>query len=518
MTTLSGAFSMVLVYIINQVCEQTMRGESGQTRYFLFYLLAFAIYFLASKSALSEAHCVVNDGLYELRVNFFDRVRRLELKSQERLGEGMLFARFSRATRNLAEIFPALVSTVQSTTLLAFGCLYLFFLSPGTTLVLGIFLKLFIAYMLLDRSKRRQLEEDITAAQGDIFDKLRDFTAGYKELRLNEAKSESLFQSFSSAGVRYQNLSRGAGHGWVHTILLVSLVQYLVLGLLLFIIPSIQPQLAEKSLQITMVILVCFNPAINLVAITPLLTQVSVGLEQLRKLESELEKNETVLEPAPECDFSDFQEIVFDDLVFFYPDRVGGQPGFQSGPWDFTLKRGERIFFVGGNGSGKSTAVKLLTGLYPAAQGEILVDGRSVDSSTRPNFRSLFSAVFADYHLFERVYGEPDSARVQSLLKRMELETKVSYTDGRFSTTKLSTGQRKRLALIIALLEDRPIYVFDEWAADQDGSFREEFYERILEELRREGKTVIAVTHDDRYWHLADRVVKFDFGRIVQTT
>jgi putative ATP-binding cassette transporter len=155
-----------------------------------------------------------------------------------------------------------------------------------------------------------------------------------------------------------------------------------------------------------------------------------------------------------------------------------------------------------------------MTGLYPADGGEIVVDGTVVPSDRIGGFRELFSAIFADFHLFDRLYGleQVDPADVARLIEEMGLQDKVRFQDGRFSELNLSTGQRKRLALIVSLLEDRPVYVFDEWSAEQDVHFREQFYTRILPALKSKGKTVIAVTHDDRFWHLADRVIKLDLG------
>jgi putative ATP-binding cassette transporter len=101
------------------------------------------------------------------------------------------------------------------------------------------------------------------------------------------------------------------------------------------------------------------------------------------------------------------------------------------------------------------------------------------------------------------------------LLQYMGLEDKVKFSDGRFSTQDLSTGQRKRLAMVVALLEQREVYLFDEWAADQDAWFRDVFYKGLLPALKRTGKTVIAVTHDDRYWDCADRCIALDVGEMV---
>ncbi|MEM9494095.1 MAG: ATP-binding cassette domain-containing protein, partial [Myxococcota bacterium] len=183
-----------------------------------------------------------------------------------------------------------------------------------------------------------------------------------------------------------------------------------------------------------------------------------------------------------------------------------------------TIHRGEVLFLVGGNGSGKSTLAKLLTGLYACDAGEIRVDDQAVDEDALERYRSYFSAVFADYYLFDEMLGSgrPDFAdQASSYLQRLHLDHKVQVAGSRLSTTALSQGQRKRLALLASVLEDRPIYVFDEWAADQDPTFKEIFYREILAELKAQGKTVIAITHDDRYFSYADRRIQLDSGRLV---
>jgi putative ATP-binding cassette transporter len=106
-----------------------------------------------------------------------------------------------------------------------------------------------------------------------------------------------------------------------------------------------------------------------------------------------------------------------------------------------------------------------------------------------------------------------DPKRVRQLLQEVGLDHKVTYQEGRFSTVALSTGQRKRLAMVVALIEDRPIYVLDELSADQDPEFRRRYYEEFLPDLRARGKTLIVVSHDDRYFHLADRVIAMEDGR-----
>jgi putative ATP-binding cassette transporter len=191
---------------------------------------------------------------------------------------------------------------------------------------------------------------------------------------------------------------------------------------------------------------------------------------------------------------------------------------FMLGPIDLTLRPGELVYLIGGNGSGKSTLAKVITGLYPPAGGEIRLNGTPITDQNRDDYRQCFSTVFSDYFLFDRIFvrGGPDAdARVKSYLERLHLNHKVAIRDGVFSTTQLSAGQRKRLALLSAYVEERPFYLFDEWASDQDPLFKEVFYTQLLPDLRALGRAVLVITHDDRYFGCADRLVKLDYGRII---
>ena len=184
---------------------------------------------------------------------------------------------------------------------------------------------------------------------------------------------------------------------------------------------------------------------------------------------------------------------------------------------NFQLSRGELVFITGGNGTGKSTFLKVLAGLYPPLRGTITVDGILIDRENRQSYRHLFSTVLSDFHLFDRLYGikEVDQGRIRELLELTNLSRKTSIVGDKISAVNLSSGERKRLALVLSLLENTPILLLDEWAAEQDPLFRRKFYREILPWLKQQEKTVVAVTHDDDHYDVADRVLKMQFGSFV---
>jgi putative ATP-binding cassette transporter len=216
------------------------------------------------------------------------------------------------------------------------------------------------------------------------------------------------------------------------------------------------------------------------------------------------------------------QNICLDNIEFKYPSVVNGDStqndAFQIGPFSLNINRGEMVFLVGGNGCGKTTLLKVLTGLYQPTGGQLRVNDMPITRNNVDSFRNHISAIFSDFHLFQRLYGyeDIDPVRVDTLLNQLKISDKTSFVDGEFTTIKLSTGQRKRVALVAALLEDRDIILFDEWAADQDPHFRAYFYEVLLAQLKAQGKTILAITHDEKYWHLADRVIRLEYGTMVE--
>ena len=306
----------------------------------------------------------------------------------------------------------------------------------------------------------------------------------------------------------------GAAAAWGH------LLFFLVIGVLLFARPAFIDAGRDVLVGYTLVLLYLMGPLQALLDQLPNLGRAEVAVQKIRTLGFQLaEHGDEDLEAGRfEADggSAGWRRLELDGVTHTYH-SVDGDRAFTLGPVDFTLEPGELVFLVGGNGSGKTTLAKLLVGLYAPDGGELRVDGEPVPPEEVDAYRQLFSVVFGDFYLFDRLLGLEGTdldERARRYLEELQIGHKVAVRDGALSTVDLSQGQRKRLALLTAYLEDRPIYLFDEWAADQDPVFKDVFYREVLPELARRGKAVVAISHDDRYYPLAHRVVKLADGRV----
>ncbi|HEY8358011.1 MAG TPA: cyclic peptide export ABC transporter, partial [Ramlibacter sp.] len=515
-TALAALANAALLALVNIAAEQSAAQKPVGAQLTLLYLLAVATYAIANGASLRGANALLQQRLSDLRLRLADRIRRSDLRSVETLGRGQLFAIVAQETNHLAQNFPMLVGAAQSLGLVLFCVLYIAWLSLVSFIVILLAVG---AGLLFFASRRRQLNADMVrvhASEAAMLEALTHFAEGFQEIRLNAARNESLFARFRAILDDLEREVDRIGRNWVVLLLFSNAFMYALLGVVVFVLPMFFAGYTDIIYKIAAAALFCVGPVIGVFSVAHVYSRAEIGLVHVLELERQLALHAPVedADAAPAA-FAGFRTITLEDIRFQYVDETG-RPGFTTGPWSLQLQRGELLFLRGGNGNGKSTALKLLCGLYRPASGRILVDDVTVEHATLPAYRELFSAIFTDFHLFDRLHGlegQPGE-RVRELIERMQLTHKVSYTDGRFSTLDLSTGQRKRLAMIVAQLEDREIYVFDEWAADQDSHFRGVFYTELLPDLRARGKTVVVVTHDERFWHLGDRLVTLEQGQM----
>ncbi len=518
LTILAGAANALLVVAVNGVADLVAKGERPGLEAVVLYGGAFLFYYVGEQLAMMGANRVVERLLHDLRLRLVDRVRRSELPVIARLGHGDLYNLVAAETNHLSVTFPMVIDAVQQTMLLAAVLVYLTLISPSA---LGVFVLAVavgaVFYRLINRRYGEAMSA-ITRRQGEMLGAVGDIVHGAKELRLSRARSDDVFTDFRRRARRAEDLLVLSIDHWADLMLLSSVVVYLMLGIVVFTFPTAAEGQPLVIFKLVPVLLFAMGPLTRITALSPMVIRANQAVRAMTKLEADLSA-EGGLSPAEARErapqFAGFGTLEAHGVTFSHhgPD---GTAEFTAGPLDIRIARGELVFLVGGNGSGKSTALRVLTALYPPESGYLAVDGVPVTGPDVAGYRELFAAIFADFHLFDRLYGyeDADPATVNRLLAEMGLAGTVSFADGRFSRLALSTGQRKRLALVAALVEDRPVYVFDEWSAEQDVHFRDQFYRVILPDLKARGKTVVAVTHDNRYWHLADRVIKMELGRV----
>jgi putative ATP-binding cassette transporter len=353
-----------------------------------------------------------------------------------------------------------------------------------------------------------------------VFDGLTDLLRGFKEVRMSTRRADGVLADLRSLSASARRVNSATKKQWGLEFALLQAMFYTLIGLMVFLVPIFAASYSEVVVQATLVALFIVGPIGTLAYVTPLVSQTEFALANIEAMGERLRTSSA---GSPDESASGLgrvpSSIALRDATFTYTGE-GGAAVFEAGPLSAEFRAGEITFVTGGNGSGKSTMLRLLTGLMPLAGGRLLADGEPVDVGQMQAYRDQMSAIFSDYHLSRRLYGiaNADPARVSALVARLEMQDKVAVRDGAFTTVDLSVGQRKRLALVVALLEDKRVIVLDEWAAGQDPHFRRVFYEELLPELRAQDKIVICVTHDDRWFGLADRVLGMNEGRFTEVS
>ena len=517
--TLSGACNAGLLAMVNRVLDDKEPFTPGQIFILMFVGLVIGKIMtgFVSQFALTRFSQQI---IAQLRYDLVHKILNVPLRRLEEIGAPRLMVALTEDILNITQALLGIPVMAVNIAILLGGGVYLGLLSWKMLLVLGLFCVVGAGVYRLMINNGFRFLSDAREVEDRLFNHFRGLTEGIKELKLHRnRRGVFLTDNIQKTAEQYQVHNVAAeirfivAQSWTHLLLFVAI------GLLLFVVPNLEhlPPRAMSGYIIT--ILYLMGPLSGVLGYVSLYGRGNVALEKVEKLGLSLAENATDWCPASENGAVEkFHRLELRDVTHSYH-RENEDSQFVLGPISVAFEPGEIVFLVGGNGSGKSSLAKIISGLYPPEGGEILLDGRPVTEQNRDHYRQLFSAVFSDFYLFETLLGL-DARRVESeasrYLQELHLDRKVKIRNGNFSTTALSQGQRKRLALLTAYLEDRPFYLFDEWASDQDPLFKNIFYTQILPALKARGKTALVISHDDRYFHLADRVLKLDYGKLVQ--
>lgn len=459
---------------------------------------------------LRYAHAAV----FDMRTGLARQIVATPLAQIESVGAARILTVLTDDVLSAASAIPGMLALLPTLAIVA-GCLiYMAWLSPSLFAIALLVLAIGLAtYMIPRRLALRPLRA-ARRQQDALTGHFTALTSGIKELQQHDDKAHEFLSRLlvGSADavrrltVRGMSIYRVADN-WGQLLFLFTI------GIFIFVVPRFWHVDAAILGGFTLVILYLARPLEFVLAWMPELARAQIAIHRIEALGFRLAAAAAPVERTA-APAADFRSLELRGVRYTYPDTTGRV--FSVGPLDLDLRAGEIVFLVGGNGCGKTTLAKLLTGLYEPDEGEIRVNSRRVPREERRGYRQYFSAVYSDSYLFQNLLGQSENdGLARTLIDHLQLANKVTVDAGLLSTTALSQGQKKRLMLLMALLEDRPVYVFDEWAADQDPRFRETFYTELLPGLRARGKAVFVITHDDRYFGLADRLLKIEDGCFV---
>ena len=455
--------------------------------------------------------------IYDLRLKMTQRILSCPLRHLETVGSSTLLATLTGDIDSISGASIQLSLVIVDLAVLVGIFVYLCWLSPWLFLLVFISLVGGFSLCSLIQNKGMKSFELNRQVQDVLFSNFRSVTEGTKELKLHRPRRIAFIKQ------ELQVSAAKSKDSWIKAISTIAfgaslgtILFFIPIGSILFVFPKLSTVSTATISSYAIAILYTISPVSEIASSLPQISQANVAFDKIESLGLSL--TEQVTEPnfPTGSDFdSNWSSLELVEINHAYSGDTE-EHQFSLNNINLKFEPGEIVFIVGGNGSGKSTLIKIITGLYIPDRGQILFNNLPVRNENREWYRQQFSVVFYDFYLFDRLIGIDRSRQqaVQNYLQLLEIDHKVTVKDGVISTTNLSQGQRKRLALLTAYLEDRPIYIFDEWASDQDPIFKAVFYKKLLPELKSRGKTVIAVTHDDKYFDQCDRLIRLDYGHL----
>lgn len=413
--------------------------------------------------------------------------------------------------------FPNVLTATFNSVLTICICLsYLFWKSSITTIILFVFILFFVGFYIIMNKKMVKEYEKLRLFNEDYYKFIDDSIKGFKEFKISKIKTHIFFNKYL---VPNRQLAEKSEVKITTKFLLINQISqyalYLILGFLLLLIIYFKMLNHQEVVTYVVCLLFLNGPISSLISMQSFYAKVMASGKRIKLFFKDFETPD-IKSMGSRKDKIQFENLFFENVSFRY--NKENNEDFVLENIQFKVERGEVIFIVGGNGSGKSTFINVLTGLYQPAEGQIYLNNNCIQNQ-EDSYKELFSVIYTDNYLFSKNYNDytlEGNEKYTALLKMMEMDKVINDDHDNSVRRKFSKGQSKRMAMIFALLENKPILVLDEWAADQDPHFRKYFYEVLIPSLKKDGKTIIAVTHDDKYFNHADRIIKFDYGKIVK--
>lgn len=521
LTILSGFSGIALLGLASMVLQGRLVSKEVILWSFVGLCILLPLCRFAAEILISQ---MAQQAVFDLQMRLPRKIAGAPLRFLEDHGIHRLLVVLTQDMQTFGFALLTVPTTCLNLTIFAGGLVYLGWLSRMVLVAALGFIVFCLAIYRFPASRSANSMRLARQATDDLYHHFRSLLGGAKELKLHQRRRRAFLSQVlhsSASSIRAHNVS-----GFTSSTTASAWAQisgFILIGTLLLAVPlfNLNPQERVGYTMVLVFMMATLQGVLSKDAHRDF-RRAEIALQKIEDLERNMAalRAEADLAIHSDSDFQDeFKRLDLIDVTHAYR-REGEIHDFIVGPVSLSLVPGEVVFLVGGNGSGKTTLAKLLTGLYVPASGQVYLNDQIVTDSSREHYRQYFSVVFADFHLFDRLLGLESfqlDEHAKTYLTQLELDQEVEIKDGVLSTTNLSQGQRKRLALLTAYMEDRPIYIFDEWAADQDPSFKKVFYHTFLPELKAKGKAVVVISHDERYYSTADRIIRLDGGRILET-
>lgn len=518
----AGIMNMWLVKLANQYAI----GIDDMSAAVLRYSLTLCLMFLVGMAFQHIMASLSGRIFYQARRELTRRVSALTYERMEGIGRHRIFSALTHDLSDVNQMVMLLPNYVFNGTV-ALACLiYLSSISPKLFAVVVLYMTLGLSISRRYIFTRGEVKfRELRKIQDQLFLCYQGIVDGHKELTLHADRRARFHEDQLDAASRdYRNKSLQANFFWSLAHNWNTAIVFASIGTVVFSASALLDIGAMSLVPFLVVILYLTGPVSQLLNGLRTISRAQVALARLRELgifSAGDTKPAAAAATGETLPLEPFERLSLRDVHYEYGDSTTGDR-FSVGPVDIDIERGELVYIVGGNGSGKTTVAKLIAGLYERSSGRLLLNGRDVPAQVPAQYHWYFSTVLADYHLFETLLSKNaqdfDAAAAHAMLEELQLSQKTGLDGNAIRNTDLSQGQKKRLALLTACFDDSEIYVFDEWAAEQDPEFRDYFYRHFLPQMKQRGKTAIVVTHDDRYFQLADKLIKFERGQIVSQT
>lgn len=512
--------SALLLLINNKVTGEALPFFHDQD--WLVYVVLILVSFACTAAFQSYMIKLTHNLGNELGISIFDKLRFTDLEDFNKLGEEKV--RTAMEDVKVIQTFPSdFLEFFNALIIVLIGIGYMFWVDAASAgVVTAILVMLGIIYVYRDTKIERSLDE--ARDLNDVYQRnVNDFLRGFREVKMSTERSDKIFDGYISKNRHKANkLTIKSLIRLLENELMGTYVWYLMIGVILFLLPVVLQMEASTMTNFLVTLLFLMGPSITIIGLFEEFINFRIAWSRLDKFHKEINAASAYQLGHGQAfiDNQPFRNLRFEDITYEYFDQKKATT-FRLKPLNLEIERGEIIFITGGNGSGKSTFIHLLAGLYMPKSGVIYMNNKRIEKANMPAYRNKLSCIFTDNYLFSENYDGYDlsdeNETFNALIEKMRLTDIINFDDEQnkvFHT--LSKGQQKRMALIYAMMEDKDIFIFDEWAAEQDPIFRRFFYKNIIPELKAMGKTVVAVTHDDAYFDCAERILKFDYGEIAE--